>query len=94
MLSSVFVSGRLGEVIEPKTRFVEVDRMVPGASGRYEVDKFIVRSMLCSDGPFMKLPVGTFIVIRGRLEQDPKLGLIIVDEVDELFSMPKEMKRV
>jgi hypothetical protein len=94
MLSSVFVSGRLGEIIGPKTRFVEVDRTIPGSSGRYEVDKFIVRSMLCVDGPFMKLPCGTFIVLRGRLEQDPKHGLIIVDEVDELFSMPKEMKRI
>lgn len=94
MLSSVYLSGRLGEIIAPKTRHVEVDRVVPGPTGHYETDKFIVRSMLAVDGPFMKLPAGTLIILKGRLETDPKLGLIIVDEIDELFTLPKGMKRI
>ena len=94
MLSSVFVSGRLGEIIEEKTRYVEVDRVIPGPTGHYEVDRFPVRSMLAIHGPFMTQPVGTYICFKGRLEVDPRLGLIIVDEIDEIYVMPKDIKRV
>ena len=94
MLSSVFLSGRLGEIVGPKTRYVEIDRVIPGPSGRFETDKFPVRSMLATAGPFMKASVGTFIVLKGRLECDSDGKLIIVDELDEIFVMPKDMKKI
>ncbi len=90
MLSSVFVSGRLGKIIGPKTRYVEVDRVIPGPSGHYETDLIPVRSMLCVDGPFMKAKAGTFIVFKGRIETDEKGQLILIDELDEIFKMPKD----
>ncbi len=86
MISSVFLSGRLGPVVGEKTRYVEVDRVIPGPSGRYETDRFPVRTMLSRDGVFMKAAEGTHITLKGRLEMDPELGLVIVNEVDEFVS--------
>ncbi|MBQ2052770.1 MAG: hypothetical protein VZR76_04820 [Candidatus Enteromonas sp.] len=94
MLSSVFLSGRLGEKISPKTRYVEIDRVIPGPTGHFETDKFPVRSMLATEGPFMKAAVGTFVVLKGRLETDEDGKIVIVDELDEIFVMPKEMKKI
>jgi hypothetical protein len=94
MLSSVFVSGRLGALIDEKTRYVEVDRVIPGPSGHFETDQLPVRSMLCIDGSFMKGPKGTFIVFKGRIESDPKLGLILIDELDEIYTTQEPLKRI
>ncbi|MBP5092281.1 MAG: hypothetical protein J6328_07010 [Bacilli bacterium] len=94
MLSSVFLSGRLGEIIGPKTRYVEIDRVIPGPGGRFETDKFPVRSMLAAEGPFMKANVGTFVVLKGRLEIDEQGKILIIDELDEIFVMPKGMVKL
>jgi hypothetical protein len=86
MISSVFVSGRLGKRVKPRFRYVEVDRVIPGESGRYEVDRFLVKSMLSPEGAFNTLPEGSYICFKGRLESDPEYGLIIVDELDEIYA--------
>lgn len=92
MISSVFVSGRLGDALGEKTRYVEVDRVVPGPSGLYETDKFPVRTMLCKDGLFMTAKKGAYITLKGRIENDPELGLVIVDEIDEIMVVPSTVK--
>jgi hypothetical protein len=46
--------------------------------------------MLCVDGPFMKAKAGTFIVFKGRIETDENGQLILIDELDEIFKMPKD----
>jgi hypothetical protein len=94
VISSVFLSGRLGKVVKPKVRYVEVDRVIPGPTGTFEVDRFPVKSMLSVDGPFMKMPEGSYICLKGRLEMDSELGLVIVDEIDELYSLPEGMKKI
>lgn len=90
MISSVFVSGRLGKVIGEKKRYVEVDRVIPGPSGRYEVDYFPVRTMQSKDGVFMKSKDGSLITLKGRIEMEDG-DMVIVDEIDEIFS-PRERK--
>jgi hypothetical protein len=50
--------------------------------------------MLATEGPFMKAAVGTFVVLKGRLETDEDGKIVIVDELDEIFVMPKEMKKI
>ncbi|MCI2111232.1 MAG: hypothetical protein LKK13_02695 [Bacilli bacterium] len=84
MISSVFVSGRLGKRVG-RYRYVEVDRAVPSPDGRYETDRFLVRSPLGEDSSFMKLPLGSYICFKGRLEKDEERGIVIVDELDETF---------
>lgn len=46
MISAVFVTGRLGEKIAPLGRYVEIDRVLPGPTGHYGVDKV----------PFSRIP--------------------------------------
>ena len=85
MLSNIFISGRLAEKIGPKTRIVEIDRVIPGPTGRYSVDRIPVKSTLSYEGQFMKANVGAFIVLKGRLETNERGELIVVDEIDEIL---------
>jgi hypothetical protein len=90
MISNVFVSGRLGATISKLFRIVEVDRAIPSVDGKYETDKFLVRSSLGEESSFMKLPLGSYICFKGRLEQDEKYGVVLVNEVDEIYRFPKQ----
>ena len=85
MLSSVFVSGRLGEAVGKDVRLVEVDRVLSGAGGKFKVDAFPVRCLLGKSTLFFKAKEGSLIVLKGRLERDQDLGIVIVDEIDEIF---------
>jgi hypothetical protein len=38
----------------------------------------------------MKSKAGTFIVFTGRIETDENRQLILIDEMDEIFKMPKD----
>ncbi|MBO4540685.1 MAG: hypothetical protein J5736_01750 [Bacilli bacterium] len=94
MLSSVFLSGRLGEVKDNRTRIVEVEHLIPGPMGRFAVSKLPVRSPL-PDTLLVKASAGALIVLKGRLEADEKDGtLYIIDEVDEIYPLPASMKRM
>lgn len=80
MISDVFLTGRLGEAINNTVRIVEIDRMVP-EHGKFIIDKIPVSYW--SKEPrsrFMKLSSGTLVVIRGRIQIDEQIGLIIVAE--------------
>lgn len=85
MLSSVFVSGRLGKRLTPEIRLVEVDSVLPGPGGRFKVDSFPVLCPLSPSSLFFSAKDGSLIVIKGRLENDKAMGLVIVDEIDEIF---------
>lgn len=80
MISDVFITGRLSGPINETMRFVEIDRVIP-EHGKFVVDKIPVAYW--SKEPksrFMKLDDGVLVVIRGRLESEAKIGLIIVAE--------------
>ncbi len=94
MLSSIFMSGRLGEVIGEKMRIVEVDRVIPGPSGYYETDRFPVRTMSGSKSIFMRAKVGSYVTLKGRIEGDEKYGVIIIAELDEILLVPEGTVRV
>lgn len=86
MISSVYMSGRLGDKINDEFRYIEVDRMFDDRGDRKLVtDKFPVRSMV--KGRFYDYPNGAMIILKGRIEMDEKLGLVIVDELDEIFPL-------
>lgn len=93
MISSVFVSGRLGKPVTERIRYVEVDRPIP-ESGKFVTDSFLVRSQSYESSPFMKEPVGSYICFKGRIEKDEKYGLIFVIEIDEMYRFPEGTKRI
>jgi hypothetical protein len=94
MISSVMLSGRLGKALEKGLRMVEVDRVIPGPGGHYEVDEVPVKSQSFEADAFMKEAVGSYICVKGRLEKHPKYGLIVVDELDEIFHLPAGTTRI
>lgn len=79
MLSSVFVSGRVGCSPFPGYRYIEVDRPVPDAEGRMKIDRFLVKDALGGQSRFMKLSDGSLVIFKGRLETDPEHGLVLVE---------------
>ena len=90
MLSSVFVSGRLGPAPKEgeRVRFVEVDRLVPEENSKFKVDRIPVKSQgRC--GQFFSAKEGSFIIVKGRIEMDEKYGLVIVDELSEILQAKK-----
>ena len=93
MLTSLSLSGRLAEIKEDNLRYVEVDRVVYTAlGGRYKVDRFLVR-FPGERGLFLSAPMGSLIYLKGRLEIDERYGLIIVDELDEIFTRTAGLKK-
>ncbi len=90
MLSSVFLTGRLGEKLDDKVRYVEVDRVIPGPTGKFLTDKIPCRGLYGPRGRFMSAPAGSFIALKGRIEMDERHGLIIVAEIDEMHRPRKE----
>lgn len=92
MLSSVFLSGRLGKVLSGHVRNVEIDRVMPGCGGRLLVDVFPVYSPLSPSSLFFSAKEGSLIILKGRLEKDKELGTLIVDEIDEIFPAGEEAR--
>ena len=85
MLSSVFLSGRLGKSLSSHVRNVEIDRVMPGCGGKFVVDIFPVYCPLSSASLFFTAKEGSLIILKGRLEKDKEFGALIVDEIDEIF---------
>jgi hypothetical protein len=92
MMSSVTLSGRLGEILAPNARFVEVDRLVfTPLGGRYETDRFVVVSP-GENTLLLSSPEGALIYLKGRIETAENFGFVIIDELDEIFTLPQGMK--
>ena len=93
MISSIFLSGRLGESIGEDGRYVEVDRVIPGPGGSYVTDAFPVFTPL-RNGPLLKAAKGSLVILKGRVEIDKEKGFVIIDEIDEVFALPKGMRNI
>lgn len=88
MFSSVALSGRLLERVEGTSlplRKVEVDHVVQGASGGvFQSECFLVYAPV-GTSYFLKAPVGSYISLKGSLQNLEGVGLVIVDEFDEII---------
>lgn len=85
MLSSVFLSGRLGERIDEQTRLVEVDSLLP-TRGEFRVYNIPVRSSRSPLSSFFLAKKGSLIILKGRLEEEKPLGLYIALEIEEIYA--------
>lgn len=94
MISSVFMSGRLGKVLKKGIRYVELDRLVPGPTGHFAIDKIPVKSQSFEEDSFMQEPEGAYICLQGRLETDPDLGIVVLLELSEMYHFPKGTKKI
>lgn len=91
MISSIFVSGRVGKAIDKNFRYVLVERPLVDQEGKLQIDKIPVRMPYFASESWIKEKEGSFIVFKGRIECDEKLGLVIVIEHKEIYG--PELKR-
>ncbi len=95
MISSVFVSGRIGKTIDTNFRYVLIERPLVDQKGRFIVDQIPVRMPYFASESWIKEKEGSFVVFKGRIERDEKLGLVIVIEHREIYGPQlKRKKRV
>ena len=91
MLSSVYISGRLSEAVGENARIVEVDSPIPSTEGKFLVHRIPVICHMTRKSFFFVAPNGSLIVLKGRLESHPEWGLVVIDEIDEIYSTRSEV---
>lgn len=80
MITDLCIIGRCGDIIEENYRYIEIERPVP-VNGKFVVDKIPVRYWNCDiNGYFYKIKNGIVLGIRGRIETDEHMGLVVVAE--------------
>lgn len=92
MLSAVFLYGTIKDSPKEGVRYVELLRPVPNQDGIFQTDLIPVKTAF-GTGRLLSLPYGSTIAIKGRLETDPDLGLVVIDELDEVSALPKKEKK-
>lgn len=87
MITSVCISGKLADRINDFTRYVKVEKAIPDKGCNIIYDLIPVAHFSKSCGThFMRIPNGTFIICRGRLEMIEGVGLTVVAELYEVLS--------
>ena len=86
MLSSIYLSGRLGKKVFDNLRMVELDALSPNSKGEFEVTEVPVRSNLGGDSALMHAKDGIYVVIKGRLCTHGAVGLCVLSEIEEFVN--------
>lgn len=92
MLTSVYVSGRLGDTVGKNIRYVEVDCPLVSAGGKRKTDLIPVLNPLGKSTCFFKAKKGAFVIVKGRLERHDDFGLCVHSEIEEIVDFKKEVE--
>ncbi len=92
MLTSVYISGRLGDSAGKNVRYVEVESPLVGTGGKRRIDLIPVYTPLGKSVFFFKAKKGAFIIVKGRLEKNDEFGLYVHSEIEEIVDFRKEDK--
>ncbi len=90
MLTSVCVSGRLGDLAGKNIRYVEVECPIIGSGGKRKIDLIPVLSPLGKSTCFFKAKKGAFVIVKGRLSANDEYGLCVHSEIEEIVDFKKE----
>ena len=93
MLSSIFISGTLGKNLGDGFRMVDVQSPTPGSNGKFPVFHLPILCKMLPKSYFFTAPEGSLITLKGRLEMHEQRGLIIVNELDEIYSANSDVKK-
>jgi hypothetical protein len=85
-MTNVSIVGTLGEVINDHLRYVEWERLIPGPTGIYQIDRIPARSYTFMIDEFLKEKTGKTIILRGHLESEEGLGAIVAIEEYDISS--------
>lgn len=86
MLSSVYIAGKLGEILADGVRLVDVDGLLPGPDGAFKSFSIPVYSNMGRGSYFFEAPRGSLVIVKGRLEPKEGMGLVVINEIDEIYS--------
>ena len=88
MISTITILGQASDLIEgyPQFRYVDIESREP-----FNEDSFFSKIPVMywdrsSSNPLLKIPNGHFVIIFGRLEAHPQLGLYVLAEQIHHFS--------
>ena len=88
MISTVSLLGQAGEQIDgyPEFRIVHIESREPFNEDSYFSKIPVMYWDRSKNNPLLKIPNGHFVVVFGRLESHPKLGLYVLVEQMRHFS--------
>ncbi len=89
MISTVMIIGLMDDVITDNTRYMLVQRPYRNVQGEFVDDKFPIRYWTrATNNYFMNMKKGTLIGIRGRLEYEEGIGVLIMCDFLETLHLP------
>ena len=94
MISSVTLSGRLGQKLSDSIRFVEVDSLTPGPTGVFSTIQIPVAVHRCLSASFLTAKEGSLVIVKGRLDVEEEVGLLVKAEYEEVFTLPDTLVKV
>lgn len=91
MISTVSLLGQAGETIlgHPEFRVVHIESREPFNEDSYFSKIPVMYWDRSSNNPLLKIPNGHFVVIFGRLESHPELGLYVL--VEQMRHFPSNL---
>jgi hypothetical protein len=98
MLTSCTLVGRLGDKIpghNERARYVEIDDPAPFSTGKDTLSTYKIPVYVAvGSSLILTSEKGKLVCVKGRLFQDPELGIVVLDEMDDVFTLPKAMKDI
>ena len=88
MISTISLLGLAGDLIidHPMFRYVNIESREPFDENSFFSKIPVMYWDRSTSNPLLKIPTGHFVVIFGRLESHPKLGLYVLVEQMRHFS--------
>lgn len=106
MITSIYLTGAAGPIIDKNSRYLMVTRPVPDVDTKnFKTDRFriVVKNPPGTDSQIMKVGEGTLVIISGRLEADdaanevlrkhglPESSFVVIAELTEVYTLESNM---
>ena len=88
MISTITLLGLASDLIidQPMFRYIDIESREPFEENSFYSKIPVMYWDRSTSNPFLKIPNGHFVVIFGRLESHPELGLVVIAEQVRHFS--------
>lgn len=92
MISTITILGQADDLIkdQPMFRYVKVESREPFEENSYFSKIPVMYWDRSTSNPLLKIPNGHFVVVFGRLESHPELGLFVLAE--QIRHFPSNLK--
>lgn len=92
MISTITLLGQASDAISdhPKFRYIDIESLEPFEENRFFSKIPVMYWDRSASNPLLRIPNGHFVVIFGRLESHPQLGLYVLAE--QIRHFPSNLK--